>query len=109
VPAASLIPPGQSKPLKIEDYAWSDDARRVLIFSNAKRVWRKEPRGEYRVFDLKSRELKQLGGHAAPSTLMFAAFSPDGNRAAYVSQNNLFVQALDRLPRHARIRTSLVQ
>jgi len=97
VAAESLIPPGQPKPLPIEDYAWSDDASKVLLCTNTKRVWRKETRGDYWVFDRQTRELKKLGGEAAPATLMFATFSPDGKRVAYVCQNNLFVQSLDNL------------
>ena len=97
VRASELTPRGKSQPLKIDDYAWSDDVSKLLIFTNSKRVWRKQTRGDYWVFDLKKRELKQLGGKAAPSTLMFATFSPDGHRVAYVCQNNLFVQNLDDL------------
>jgi hypothetical protein len=37
VAAESLISPGQPKPLPIEDYAWSDDANKVLLFTNTKR------------------------------------------------------------------------
>jgi dipeptidyl-peptidase 4 len=104
VPASSLIPPGASKPLKIHDYAWSDDTRKVLIFTNTKRVWRQETRGDYWVFELPTRKLTQLGGQAAPSTLMFAQFSPDGRRVAYVCHHNLFVQDLGNL--HVRQLTS---
>ncbi|HEY6050233.1 MAG TPA: hypothetical protein VIZ58_03225, partial [Thermoanaerobaculia bacterium] len=32
VPAARLIPPGASKPLSIEDYAWSAGRARLLVF-----------------------------------------------------------------------------
>jgi len=95
VSAARLIPRGEARPMKIESYSLSDDAGKVLIFTNTKRVWRQETRGDYYVFDLKKRELRKLGGKAAPSTLMFATFSPDGSRVAYVCQNNLFVQNLD--------------
>lgn len=97
VPAESLIPPGQSKPLKIDDYAWSGDTSKLLIFTNAQQVWRKKTRGDYWIFDLKTQALKQLGGEVAPATMMFATFSPDGTRIAYVCQNNLFVQSLDDL------------
>jgi dipeptidyl-peptidase 4 len=97
VPASSLIPRGQSKPLKIEDYAWSADGVKLLIFTNTKRVWRRNTQGDYWVFDLKSGNLHQLGGRAAPSTLRFATFSPEGRRVAYVCHNNLFVQSLDNL------------
>lgn len=94
VSASDLRPTADSKPLKIEDYAWSDDGSKLLIFTNTKRVWRRNTRGDYWVFDLKSGELTRLGGRASPSTLMFASFSPDGRRVAYVSRNNLFVQSL---------------
>jgi dipeptidyl-peptidase 4 len=95
--ASSLLARGESKPLKIEDYTWSDDGRKLLLFTNTKRIWRQETRGDYWVFDLHSRELRKLGGKAEPSTLMFATFSPDGRQVAYVCRNNLFVQSLDSL------------
>ena len=95
--ATNLLARGEAKPLKIEDYTWSDDGRKLLLFTNTKRVWRKETRGDYWVLDLQSHDLKQLGGKAAPSTLMFATFSPEGRRVAYVCQNNLLVQSLDNL------------
>ena len=97
VPAQSLIPPGQLLPLQIKDYAWSGDTGKVLIFTNNKRVWRKKTRGDYWVFDRATQTLQQLGGEAEPASLMFATFSPDGTRVAYVCQNNLFVQCLDDL------------
>ena len=93
--ATNLLVGGESKPLKIEDYAWSDDGRKLLIFTDTKRVWRRETRGDYWVLDLISRKLHKLGGKAAPSTLMFATLSPDSRNAAYVCRNNLFVQSLD--------------
>jgi dipeptidyl-peptidase-4 len=97
VPAEDLIPPGKSKPLKIKDYAWSDKNGKALIFTNTKRVWRQETRGDYWAYDLATRSLRQLGGDAAPSTMMFATLSPDGEHVAYVCKNNLFVQSLEDL------------
>jgi dipeptidyl-peptidase-4 len=94
VAAASLIPRGESRPLSIVDYAWSKDYSKVLLFTNTRRVWRKETRGDYWVLDVGSGELRKLGGKAAEATLMFATFSPDGGRVAYVSGNNLYVQTL---------------
>jgi dipeptidyl-peptidase-4 len=97
VPAGDLIPPGLSTPLKIKDYAWADETGIALIFTNTRRVWRLETRGDYWAYDLRTRSLRQLGGESAPSSLMFATLSPDGGRVAYVCQNNLFVQSLDDL------------
>ena len=95
VSAADLIPRGESTPLKIDDYGWSEDAKKLLVFTNTKRVWRTNTRGDYWVLDLKSRDLSKLGGTAAPATLMFATLSPDGRHVAYVSEHNLFVQTLE--------------
>ena len=95
VPAERFIPQGDSTALDISGYQWSEDSRKVLIFTNTKRVWRANTRGDYWVLNLDTWKLQKLGGDAEPSTLMFAKFSPDGTRAGYVRQNNIFVELLE--------------
>ena len=96
VPASRLVPSGDSLPLNVEDYRVSPNQRRLLIFTNSRKVWRQNTRGDFWVLDLSSWSLKQLGGpQAQPSTLMFAKFSPDGGRVAYVRGNNLYVEDLN--------------
>lgn len=97
VPASSLIPAGESKPLTIDGFAFSADESKLLIFTNSQRVWRLKTRGDYWVLDISTRKLNKLGGEAAPSTLMFAKFSPDGSHVAYVRENNLYVQDVRNL------------
>ncbi|HSS21015.1 MAG TPA: S9 family peptidase [Pyrinomonadaceae bacterium] len=94
IAAASLRPSGAAAPLVIDDYAWSDDGRKLLIFTNTKQVWRQNTRGDYWVFDIAAKKLAQVGKNAAASTLMFAKFSPDGSRVGYVRENNLYVEDL---------------
>ena len=94
IAADSLIPAGASSPLVIEGYAWSNDGRKLLIFTNTKQVWRQNTRGDYWVFDIAAKRLAQVGRDASPSTLMFAKFSPDATRVGYVRENNLFVEDL---------------
>ena len=94
IAAADLIPTGAKEPLEIEDYEWSPDMTRVLIYTNAKRVWRLPTRGDYWLYDRSAKSLKKLGGNFPESTLMFATFSPDGTRAAYVHENNIYVEDL---------------
>jgi dipeptidyl aminopeptidase/acylaminoacyl peptidase len=94
VSAARLVPPGASAPLAIDDYAFSDDESLVLIYTNSKRVWRTNSRGDYWILDLASHELRKLGGEAAPATLMFAKISPTARHVAYVRENNLYVEDL---------------
>ena len=94
VSAANLVPQGARAPLNIANYIWSDDRTQLLIFTNTRRVWRANTRGDYWVFNLASKQLRKLGGDGPPATLMFAKFAPDGKRAAYVRQNNIFVEDL---------------
>lgn len=89
-----LIPQGSKDPLKFSYYAFSDDEQKILIFTNTKRVWRLNTKGDYWVIDRKNGTLTQLGKTLPPSSLMFAKFSPDGNSVAYVSGNNIYVETL---------------
>ncbi len=97
VPARRLIPSGTNKPLAIAGHSWSADRKKLLIFTNTRRVWRRHTRGDYWVLDLAGGDLRQLGGDAEEATLMFAKFSPDGNRVGYVCKNNIYVQDLTDL------------
>ncbi len=92
IPASRLIPSGKDQPLHIANYTWSPDGKRLLIFTNTRRVWRQNTRGDYWVLDLKSWSLNQLGKEFEPSRLMFAKFSPEADRVAYVYKNNIYVE-----------------
>jgi dipeptidyl-peptidase-4 len=95
VAAEKLMASPTSEPLAIEEFALTADEQKLLIFTNSARVWRSNTRGDYWVLDLKAGTLRKLGGaDAQPSTLMFAKFSPDGERAAYVRENNIYVENL---------------
>ncbi|MDA1081137.1 MAG: S9 family peptidase [Gemmatimonadetes bacterium] len=95
VDAGLLTPQGDTVSIDIEDYEWSADHTRLLVFTNSARVWRGNTRGDFWVVDLATRQIRQLGGAAAktkPSTLQFAKFSPDGNRVAYLREHNIYVE-----------------
>jgi dipeptidyl-peptidase-4 len=93
--ADDLIPPGADKPLVIDDYAWSDDQSKLLLYTNSVRVWRVKSRGDYSVLDQGTGKLTKLGGPGArPSTMQFAKFSPDGSKVAYVREADIFVEDL---------------
>ena len=94
VSAESLVPPGEDRPLTIDGYAWSADRSLLLIYTNSKRVWRQNTRGDYWVLDRSSRQLRKLGGDAAASSLMFAKLSPTGRHVAYVRDRNIYVEDL---------------
>ncbi len=94
VPAFRLTPAGSSRPLYVEDYSWSPDGRKLLVFTNSRRVWRSNTRGDYWVLSLDDWNLRKIGGYAPQASLMFAKFSPDGTRVAYVYENNIYAESL---------------
>ena len=87
---AQLTPEGSSEPLEVAHFSFSSDQQKILLFTNTQRVWRLNTKGDYWVFDFKTNTLKQLGKGLPPASLMFAKFSPDGTKIAYVSENNLY-------------------
>lgn len=77
---------------RTESIVWSTDRNKILIYTNSKKVWRGNTRGDYWYFDLKTGKGKPLGKGLPSSSLMFAKFSPDNKNVAYVSKHNLYVE-----------------
>jgi len=85
-----LTPAGKLEPIKVAHFSFSSNQQKVLLFTNTKKVWRLNTKGDYWVFNFKTNTLTQIGKTLPTSSLMFAKFSPDGNSIAYVSGNNLY-------------------
>lgn len=94
VSAEKLIAKPGAVAMKIDDYTWSEDNKQLLIFTNTKKVWRLNTRGDYWVLEMTTGRLQKLGGDAPESSLMFAKFSPDGKSVGFVRANNIYVQDL---------------
>lgn len=77
-----------SKKLEMEDYALSSDEQKILISAEGEPIYRRSSREENYVYDLKTKKIAQLskGGKQ-----MFATFSPDGSKVAFVRLNNLYM------------------
>lgn len=87
--------PATGKPVPVRSVTWSPDNRRLLVFTNTRKVWRYHTRGDYWVLDLDSGTFRQLGKDLPEASLMFAKFSPDGDRVAYVSGNDIYTENLN--------------
>ncbi|WP_417154090.1 S9 family peptidase [Rikenella microfusus] len=72
---------------EVEGYTMSDDERKMLIVTGRVPIYRHSARADYYVYDRTSRDLRPLssGGKQQEATL-----SPDGTKAAFVRDNNLF-------------------
>ena len=89
-----LIVPGTTNVLTPQSYAFNNNNTKLLIFANTAKVWRYNTRGDYWVLDIIANKLKQMGKSLPAQSLMFAKFSPDGRKCAYVSDHNLYVEEI---------------
>ncbi|MFT4032697.1 MAG: DPP IV N-terminal domain-containing protein, partial [Siphonobacter sp.] len=94
VSQAQLTPASIGKPLVVQAFEYLPQLRKVLVYTNARRVWRYATRGDYWLVDLAANTITKLGKNLPESTLMFAKVSPDGQKVAYVSKHNLYVEDL---------------
>jgi dipeptidyl-peptidase-4 len=79
---------------KMDNYSWNEKTRQLLVFANTARVWRYNTKGDYWLYDDNTKKWQQLGKSRPSQTLMFAKISPDGKKAAYVSEQNVYVEEL---------------
>ncbi|NOX90743.1 MAG: S9 family peptidase [Calditrichaeota bacterium] len=88
----SIVDPLTKEPLRLFDYRLSDDGKKILFKTDARRVWRRFDEARFLVYDLKTQKLTPL--HNDSARVRHAKLSPDGQKAGYVLDNNLFVQDL---------------
>lgn len=79
---------------EIEGIVWNAGKTKVLLYTNSKKVWRANTRGDYWFFDLATGKGRKLGENLEESSLMFAKFSPDNENVAYVSKHNIYLENL---------------
>ena len=93
IDGARLARPDGPGLLTVEDYAYSADGTRALLFTDSERVWRLNTKGLYYVVDLASGAVTPVADRAK-GLQMFAKFSPDGRQVAFVRDRNLYVTDL---------------
>jgi len=92
VVSRNLLTPKGTYPLNVKSFVLSADGTKALIYTNSKKVWRYETRGDYWLADISANKLIQIGKDRPASSLMFAKISPDASKVAYVSGHNLYVE-----------------
>jgi dipeptidyl-peptidase 4 len=91
----TLVPKAQLQAAgNVQSFAFGNNAAQLLLFANTQKVWRLNTRGEYHVYNITTQKLHRLGQSLPAASLMFAKLSPDGKQAAYVSQQNIYVEDL---------------
>ena len=96
VEADQLIPQGLTQAIQPSSYKWSDDYKKVLINVKTTTLYHKTT-GEVWIYNTEDHKLVQLGKGLRQIGLMYAKFSPDASKVAYVYQdknNNVVVYNL---------------
>lgn len=76
----------------VDDYQLSADESKLLIFNHAERIYRHSSKDSTFVFDRKTKTLQNI---SEKGKNMFAAFSPDGSKVAFVRSNNIYIRDLN--------------
>jgi|SRR5665647_729237 len=74
----------------IKEYVFSSDESKVLLLTDRKPIYRRSFTAVYFVYNFVTKELERL----STGRQQVATFSPDGDRIAFVRNNNLFVKSL---------------
>jgi len=72
------------------DYNFSSDESKILFYTNVTRIYRHSFIANYYVYDLKKKKLISV----SDSAQRIVSFSNDGNKLAFVRNNNIFIKDL---------------
>ncbi len=73
------------------DYEFSEDETKILLFTDRKQIYRRSFTAQYYVWNSVTEDFGPLSEKGAQQQ---AAFSPDGDRVAFVRENNIFIKNL---------------
>lgn len=76
---------------QITDYEFSSDESRVLLMTDKHKIYRRSFTAQYYVYNFTTKEVTPL---SKKGRQQLATFSPNGERVAFVRDNNLFVKSL---------------
>jgi len=90
VNSKDLFVNGQSRsPIRISSYSFNSDETKIIIASEEQPIYRHSSQANYFLYDLKSKQFAPLSDHSKGKQRL-ATISPDGTKAAFVRENNIF-------------------
>jgi len=72
---------------RITNYSFSNDEKKLLLETQTEKIYRYSSKSIYYVYNIFTDKLKKISN----DKLMFATFSPAGNKIAYVLDNNIYI------------------
>ena len=76
--------------IDINNYKFSKDEKNVLFANDTEKIYRYSSKSIYHIYNLKTKKLIKI----SDDKIMYADFSPNGDKVAYVNSNNLFIKDL---------------
>ena len=73
---------------KIGKYTFSKNEKQLLLATETKSIYRYSSKSVYYIYDIHNDKISKL----SDKKVMFANFSPQGDKVAYVLDNNLFIK-----------------
>jgi len=81
----------EALPEKFDSYSFSKDQQRMLIKTGTEKIFRRSSRANFYLFDKSTEKLKAIDDAGKQ---MYATFSPDGMKVAYVRDNDMYIYDL---------------
>lgn len=88
----SQVPESESKPKDINNYSFNNTEDKIMFSSDHEAVYRHSYKAFYYIWDLKLKKLYPLSENRQQLALM----SPDGKKAAYVIDNNIYIKDIEK-------------
>ena len=73
---------------RINNYTFSDDEKLLLLSTETEKIYRYSSKSAYYIYNIFTDKLKKL----TDDKVMYATFSPNGEKVAYVFDNNLYIK-----------------
>ena len=73
---------------RINNYTFSDDEKQLLLSTETEKIYRHSSKSAYYIYNIFTDKLKKL----TDDKVMYATFSPNGEKVAYVFDNNLYIK-----------------
>ena len=81
----------KSEPIQFDGYEFNADETKILFTTETEGIYRRSSKSVYYLYDVKSKKLSKLSN----GKQMFATYSPDAKKIAFVRDNNLFFVDLE--------------
>lgn len=88
------INPDTSKPFYVSSYHFNGDESKLLLAVNETSIYRHSSKADFYIYDLATKKLQRLSENGKQ---MYATFSPDSKKVAFVRENNLFFTHLGNM------------